>query len=281
MCAAACPSSLSRGGRRTHTAREAPTNAILRLDCVGVWVWVWEPARVVLETALCCENKKMSIEKRAAAVAAVSAVVAAAVGLMLYRQRRALSQSQRAVYFATSSATREHLSQELFALVKECFPDDIDEEDATDIVSCLCGFHDEESCTWLFTFDDHERVCAVAMVVSYHDRLYLSTVGVAVQSRCRGLGTLLLRSASAYAKDVLRLDRLSGSVATTHPSEASRLKRYYERLGGTALPPPPSSGALQPTTLRIDAPSGPSTACGTPPPLPLHDYTRSSVSTKR
>ena len=121
---------------------------------------------------------------------------------------------------------------------------------------CLCGFHDEAACTWLFILDedDDDRMCALALVIPYHDRLYLSTLAVKPRLRRQGLGTLLLRSASAYAKDVLHLDRLSGSVDATREADASRLKRYYEALGGQMEPPPPmgaSGDEFGRTTLRI------------------------------
>ena len=204
-----------------------------------------------------------------------SAAAAAALIVYISHRRRALRKSpRRTVYYATSAFVHKHLATEVLNLVKQCFPTALDEDDSAEsIVSCLCGFHDEELCTWLFLLDENnnDRVDALALVIPYHDRLYLSTVGVAPHCQRRGLGTLLLRSASAYAKEVLRLDRLSGSVDATKEVDAPRLKRYYEGLGGQMEPPPPMGGDAFAgrTTLRIDAPSGPITSRGVPPPVPL------------
>ena len=105
-------------------------------------------------------------------------------------------------------------------------------------------------------FDEGQRVCALSMVVSYHDRLYLSTVGVAMCSGSRArLSTAI---GECVRPRVLRLDRLSGSVATTHPLGLAPEALYELQWHGSTASA--SSGALQPTTLRIDAPSGPSTA---------------------
>lgn len=200
-------------------------------------------------------------------------LLAVAIAVVVYTRRRRHPRQRSLVYSANSDLARDYAG-DIFELVKECFPGEFDDTDATtDIVACLCGFHDESTCTWLLIFDEIDgkvdgRVCALALIVPYHDRLYLSTVCVTKCLRQRGLGTLLLRSASTYAKEVLNLDRLSGSVATTNRQDADRLKRYYQRLGGYTEPPPPM-GDCERTTLRIDAPSGVATAFGVLAPTAL------------
>ena len=203
-------------------------------------------------------------------MAIVVAIVAVAItsAAILHRRRHTLA---RLVYVASSSFVREHYAAQVFALVKDGFPDDIEDDDRDDIVGCLVGFHDEECCKWLVIPADAGTMCALALVVPYHDRLYISTVCVASCWRRQGLATILLRSASIYAKEVLNLERLSGSIALARQHNAIRLQRFYKRLGGAVEPLPPMEGGAgcERTTMRIDAPSGAVTAHGVPLPAPI------------
>jgi ribosomal protein S18 acetylase RimI-like enzyme len=201
---------------------------------------------------------------------AASAAVLLALAYLYARRRR---QAAVSVYRASTRDARAH-AEGIFNLVNKCFPGHFDDEDKCDICGCLCGFHDEDRAAWLLVFDPEYRLCALSLIVPYHDRLYISSLCVAPRYQRQGLGTLLLRSASAYAKECLHLDRVSGSVAVTELT-AERLQRYYERLGGKAEPPPPMQGSA-PTTLRLDALSGAPTSAGVPPPTPLHSFARRS-----
>lgn len=235
-----------------------------------------EPGRGSDSTPQALGDDGTAMLTRAATTLAAATAAAAIIAYHVSRRRAPLRNSRRTVYYAPSAFVHKHIANEVLGIVKQCFPTALDDDDnASTIVSCLCGFHDEDACTWLLIMDDtssnNHRVVALALVIPYHDRLYLSTVGVAPHCQRQGLGTLLLRSASAYAKEVLRLNRLSGSVDATREMDASRLQRYYEALGGQMEPPPPMGGDAFPgrTTLRIDAPSGPTTARGVRPPVPL------------
>lgn len=166
------------------------------------------------------------------------------------------------------------------ALMVDAFPENADAlAESDDVIDNLLGFHIAEHTRWLFCYTngqdasargarsaDGGRLVGVAMLVTYHDSLFVANIAVDSSVRGRGLGSLLMRSASALAAD-LGLPRVAGSV----PSDAAHLERLYARLGGTAHPPEPcSDGAVvRAPTRRWDAPSGKPTARDTPAPQML------------
>ena len=171
------------------------------------------------------------------------------------------------VQVATTPSVRAHHMHAIRALVVSCFPDDFETSggasDQEDILDVLAGFHDSADCEWLLAFDG--ALIGLAMVVAYHDSLYVSSLCVLPHRRRHGVGSYLMRSASAYANS-RGLDWLSGSVACG-PNQ-QQLVRLYTRLGGQvqadhALA---SQGALQPAQ-RLRAVSGTATSHGVPTPV--------------
>ena len=66
------------------------------------------------------------------------------------------------------------------------------------------------------------------MTVAYHDSLYVASLCVAHEHRGRGVGSLLMRSASSHAAS-RGLPALSGSVF----GGSTSLTDFYVSLGGT------------------------------------------------
>lgn len=152
---------------------------------------------------------------------------------------------------------------DVLALVLTAFPERASdlEYGSGDIIDNLCGFHEPNDCLWLLCFISG-RLCAFAMVVEYHDSLYVSSLAVHASLRGCGLGSHIMRSASALAAS-RGLPKVSGSVSSTSP----HLARLYARLGGVALPPPQSSGDTVVPSQRWEAPSGRPTAHNTRVPI--------------
>ena len=171
------------------------------------------------------------------------------------------------VVLAVGKAARAHAGS-IRSISLACFPEEFADADAkvemeNDTLGVLAGFHDVDVCQWLLAMQGGETI-GVAMLVPYHDSLYVSSLAVLQQHRKRGIGSLLMRSASAHAAK-MGLPALSGSV-----SGSKHLIRYYTALGGQlqrehAIA---SDGALVPAT-RMRAPSGAATAHGVAAPLAL------------
>lgn len=191
---------------------------------------------------------------------AIAAVLAA-------RQRRRKTPNVTVVAadwrFALQHAT------EIVALVASCFPDDgLDTANVADTLDVLSGFHDPQDCQWLFAFgaeptaSGRQPIVGLAMMVPYHDSLYVCSLCVHHSLRRRGLGALLMRSASAHAHRT-GLPNLSGSVAT----DSAHLLRFYAALGAQFEPTFAigSAGATV-SQQRLRAPSGPATALDVPAP---------------
>jgi ribosomal protein S18 acetylase RimI-like enzyme len=156
------------------------------------------------------------------------------------------------------------------AVVECCFPDAVADEEAqaaleSDALEVLSGFHNLEDCQWLLAFRAGV-VVGIVMLVPYHDSMFVSNLGVSFAHRRRGVGAMLMRSASAHAA-ARGLPALSGTVF----GGRTDLVRYYARLGGTVQPDFAIAAAGAPATAaRLRAPSGALTACAValPPPLP-------------
>ena len=180
---------------------------------------------------------------------------------------------QPQIVLASTHEARAHETA-ITHLVSTAFPADAgaleeeEGEDKEDVLSSLCGFHELEACEWLLAFgDEHGQatIVGMAMVVAYHDSLYVSSLCVLPGHRGCGLGSRIMRSASALAA-ARGLSALSGSVI----GGSARLVRFYEQLGGEleAGHSVAAPGALPPAQ-RLRARAGASTARGEPPPEPL------------
>eukprot|EP00316_Scyphosphaera_apsteinii_P009298 CAMPEP_0119298066 /NCGR_PEP_ID=MMETSP1333-20130426/287_1 /TAXON_ID=418940 /ORGANISM="Scyphosphaera apsteinii, Strain RCC1455" /LENGTH=239 /DNA_ID=CAMNT_0007299073 /DNA_START=152 /DNA_END=871 /DNA_ORIENTATION=+ len=160
------------------------------------------------------------------------------------------------------------------ALAVKCFPTEFengvldacsDEDACKDVLNTLSGFHSVEDCQWLLAMRQ-ELVLGLAMLVPYHDSLYVASLCVDPAHRRQGLGALLMRSASAHAHQ-LGLPSLCGTVTNSN-SNAKHLVDFYQRLGGSVEKN--HAVCSQSTTLlsqRLRAPSGPATAHGVRPPM--------------
>ena len=115
------------------------------------------------------------------------------------------------VSVATTAAARLH-EMAISHLVRSSFPEQLgeDEDASEDVMSDLSGFHDLETCEWLLAFCDGKLV-GMAMVVAYHDSLYVASLCVLHAHRGRGVGARIMRTASALAAS-RGLAALSGSV---------------------------------------------------------------------
>lgn len=152
---------------------------------------------------------------------------------------------------------------DLIQLVRSSFPESAEAvEDGTDVLESLCGFHEPNDCEWLLSFVN-EHVVGMAMIVEYHDSLYVASLCVLPAFRGCGLGSRLMRSASALAYS-RGLKALSGSVF----GGSARLIAFYEELGGS-IEANFSSGGTRSSVVpaqRLRAPSGRTTARDVPPP---------------
>ena len=103
------------------------------------------------------------------------------------------------VSVATTPAARLH-NAAISHLVRSSFPEQLgeDEDASEDVMSDLSGFHDLETCEWLLAFCDGKLV-GMAMVVAYHDSLYVASLCVLHAHRGRGVGARIMRTASALA----------------------------------------------------------------------------------
>jgi GNAT superfamily N-acetyltransferase len=154
-------------------------------------------------------------------------------------------------------------------LVHKCFPhefsastDDSVEEEEEDILTVLCGVHDEAQSLILFCRLPHRASpIGFALFFRYTDSLYVSTLCIDPAHRRRGHAALLMRSASALTAS-LGLKSLTGTV----DASATHLLRFYARLGAVARPVPPAGDSAAVFTRRFDAPSGAATALGAPIP---------------
>jgi len=137
--------------------------------------------------------------------------------------------------------------------------------DDEDPIGSLCGFHDEQACQWLLLCDGGVAL-GLAMLVQYHDSMYVASLCVSPAHRGSGGGSLLLRSASALAQS-LGLRKLSGSVA----GDAASLRSFYSRLGASPVNGSQmgSVGAVVQPPVRLEAPSGHQTDGRTPVPAQL------------
>ena len=167
------------------------------------------------------------------------------------------------VSVATTAAARLH-DAAISHLVRSSFPEQLgeDEDASEDVMSDLSGFHDLETCEWLLAFCDGKLV-GMAMVVAYHDSLYVASLCVLHAHRGRGVGARIMRTASALAAS-RGLAALSGSVF----GGSARLVSFYVSLGGQleadhSIVAPGSSVVA---AKRLRAPSGPQTALDVPPP---------------
>ena len=183
--------------------------------------------------------------------------------------RRRLLEAYR-VCTASSAAASIHLG-DIARLVRSCFPEEFagaeaSEELARDPLGALAGFHELRDCEWLLALTIDGQLIGLAMTVAYHDSLYVASLCVAHEHRGRGVGSLLMRSASSHAAS-RGLPALSGSVF----GGSTSLTDFYVALGGTlevgySLGAP---GSAVVPARRLRAPSGPTTALGVPPPPPL------------
>ena len=154
-------------------------------------------------------------------------------------------------------------------LVCAAFPEILESlEEGDDIVLQQLGYHEPEQSHWLFCEDSDGRLVGMALLIELHDSLFVASLAVDAALRGRGIGSHLMRTASAHAHR-LGLPKVSGNVSV----EAPHLARLYARLGGTMHPPMPSSGGAVAPSRRWDSPSGPPTALDTPAPQTLPPLT--------
>ena len=210
-------------------------------------------------------------------------VVGAAL-LALHYLRRQRRQRQCCRFVVASSSVARRFSPAIKGLIECSFPEDLADEDTRaameeDALSVLCGFHDVDACEWLLAIQG-AHVVGLAMLVKYHDTLFVSSLCVLPEHRGCGIGSRLMRSASSYA-EAHGLGALSGSVKAAHQASERRteqLVQFYMRLGGTvdtgncmASPQSP------PPQQRLRAPSGRPTSKGIPAPERLDS--KSSIIT--
>ena len=194
--------------------------------------------------------------------ALVGAALAAALLLASASRRR---RRRIRLVIASTTVARKHIPA-ISRLIIASFPGEaasaIDDED--DVLSVLAGFHEVDECEWLLAIDEHEEIVGMAMVVQYHDSLYVASLCVLPARRGKGVGSRLMRSASALAAQ-RGLPSLSGSVF----GGSERLVRFYQSLGGQleAGHSVAAPGSPQPAQ-RLRARAGPATALGEPPPSP-------------
>ena len=126
-----------------------------------------------------------------------------------------------------SSAAAKRYEAAIRALVVACFPAQFPTDDGAPILDVLAGFHDLGDCEWLLV-GTVEALDAMAMTVRYHDSLYVATLCVAPRLRRRGLGSLVMKAASAFASE-LGFRRVTGSV----DADERHLLTMYAALGAT------------------------------------------------
>jgi len=125
---------------------------------------------------------------------------AAVIVALSYLKRRRVGSSCKIVY-ATSTQACGFMSA-LRRLIELSFPEDVSDEDTRtamneDALSVLSGFHDVDQCEWLLAMHNGQLI-GIAMMVAYHDSLYVSSLCVLPTHRGRGVGSKLMRSASAH-----------------------------------------------------------------------------------
>ena len=186
----------------------------------------------------------------------VSASFVAFIAAARLRRRR-----YHTILVSTSAARQQAAAIDV--LVRTSFPEAFVGDVITeDVLEELSGFHDLDDCEWLLAFCD-QQVIGMAMVVAYHDSLYVASLCVLHQHRGRGVGARLMRTASASAAS-RGLPALSGSVF----GGSTRLIDFYVGLGGhleaghSIVAPGSAIVAAQ----RLRAPSGLQTARDVPPP---------------
>lgn len=199
----------------------------------------------------------------------------AMLGVLTYARARARRRARRYRVLVASTDVARQLSGPIRRLAFESFTidggsnDSSSDEDA--VIDNLLGFHDAARCEWLFGIASSPRgappiaereLVALALLVSLHDSLYVGTLCVMPTERGRGLGSMLMRSASALAH-ARGFSLVSGNVSSTD----ARLLQFYQRLGAVATAPTAvASNGAQPKTVRLIARSGPLTCCDLPPP---------------
>ena len=150
-----------------------------------------------------------------------------------------------------SSAAAKRYEAAIRALVVACFPAQFPTDDGAPILDVLAGFHDLGDCEWLLV-GTVEALDAMAMPVRYHDSLYVATLCVAPRLRRRGLGSLVMKAASASALE-LGFRRVTGSV----DADEQHLLTMYAALGATEEDAAfASPNATTQPKKRLAAPSG-------------------------
>ncbi|KAH8066530.1 hypothetical protein JL722_977 [Aureococcus anophagefferens] len=124
-------------------------------------------------------------------------------------------------------------------------------DDGAPILDVLAGFHDLGDCEWLLV-GTVEALDAMAMTVRYHDSLYVATLCVAPRLRRRGLGSLVMKAASAFAAE-LGFRKVTGAV----DADERHLLTMYAALGATEEDAAfASPNATTQPKKRLAAPSG-------------------------
>lgn len=224
---------------------------------------------------------RRALSTRAAILLPMAAGAAIAAVLLSRRWWRRLAAEWHycTVVVASTAAAQAH-ALAIRQLVEICFPDDVaGDEDARaalqrDALDVLAGFHDVEQCEWLLAFKEND-VIGLAMVVPYHDSLYVASLCVVPAHRGRGVGAYLMRSASALAAE-RGSPALSGSVG----GGSDLLVGYYRALGGDLQPGHAiaAAGAPVPVCRRLRAPSGFATSRGVLAPKRLADRAASHLT---
>ena len=217
-------------------------------------------------TMLCKHSGHPSNGTIAAVLAGITILLGCSIGICrdygFLRRRNCMTP-----IFIAGSAVARRIADNIRTLVVECFPESFRAgDDAEDIISELCGFYDENVCQWLLSFDSDGALLGLGLLVPLQDCLYVANICVACRARRRGLGSRLMRSASAYAHSCA-LKHLCGTVALAN-RDSAHLQCFYQRLGGEPEPPLPMSDESQRRSIRYRAPSGPATAAGESRPCP-------------